>query len=138
LPILLLLMALYGVPLYASLAAVPVILLLQTVFTWGLVVALAALNVHFRDIQHILGNLLLLWFFLSPIIYPVDQIPEGLRFTQYLNPIGFMIETYHGVFLYGVLPSLATLGYLLVFSLAVAMLGSRVFEHYRETFAELV
>ena len=138
LPILLFFILLYDIPLHATLLAMPAILALQTLFTWGFVMALAALNVHFRDIQHILGNLLLLWFFLCPIIYPAAQIPEGLRFLQYLNPIGLMIETYHGIFLLGRLPSTLDVAILVGSSGVVAVVGSRLFEHYRETFAELV
>ena len=138
LPILILFLVLYGVPLHATLVALPAILFLQTLFTWGLVLLLAALNVHFRDVQHILGNVLLLWFFLCPIIYPADQIPEGMRFVQYLNPIGLMIETYHGIFLYGTLPSAGVVAHMLASSLVLVIVGHRVFERYRETFPELV
>ncbi len=138
LPILILFMVLYGIPLRASLVALPVILLLQTAFTWGLVLALAALNVHFRDIQHVLANVLLLWFFLCPIVYTAGQIPDSLRFLQYLNPIGLMIETYHAVFLTGEAPSLAVLADLFAFSVVAVVAGNRIFEHYRDSFPELV
>jgi lipopolysaccharide transport system permease protein len=138
LPILVVFLFWNGIPLHATLLALPVLLLLQTIFTWGMVLGLAALNVHFRDIQHILGNVLLLWFFLSPVIYPADQVPEAFAFILYLNPVGLMIEAYHGIFLHGTLPSAGAWLGMIAFSGAAAFLGIRIFEHYRETFPELV
>jgi lipopolysaccharide transport system permease protein len=76
LPVLALFMWLYGVPFHASLLAFPLVVLLQTAFTWGLTLALASMNVHFRDVQHIVTNVLALWFFLCPIIYSIDHIPD--------------------------------------------------------------
>lgn len=138
LPLLVAFLFLSGVPLRPSLFALPIVLALQTAFTWGLVLALATLNVHYRDVQHIVGNFLLLWFFLCPIIYPAEQIPPAFRFMQYVNPIGLMIEAYHGIFLYDRLPSLDVLANLGAFALIAVLVGSRVFESYRDTFPELV
>lgn len=138
LPILLVFMFVYGVPVPPTIVAFPLVVALQTAFTWGLVLALSALNVHFRDTQHILGNVLLFWFFLCPVIYPPDQIPEQLRFIQYANPIGLMIEAYDGIFLYGRFPSAFALLDLAAFSLVAVVVGNAIFENYRETFAELV
>ena len=46
-------------------------MLVQLVFTLGLALILSALTVHFRDIRDMLSNLLMLWFFATPIIYPM-------------------------------------------------------------------
>ena len=53
----------------AGLVWFPVVVLVQLVFTTGLALILAALTVHFRDIRDILANVLMLWFFATPIIY---------------------------------------------------------------------
>ena len=47
----------------------------------------SALNVHYRDVQHILGNVLSLWFFVTPIFYQVEMIPERIRSWIAVNPV---------------------------------------------------
>lgn len=138
LPVLILLLLVCHLPIPLSVLGFPLILLLQTIFTWGIVIGLAALNVHFRDIQHILANVLMLWFFLCPIIYPASQVPPEMRFTLYLNPVGTMIEAYHEIFLNGQFPSGLVIGNLTGFAVLSVLVGNWIFEHYRDSFPELV
>ena len=56
----------------------PVLIVCLIVMTAGIALALSALNVYFRDVQHILGALLLPWFFLTPIFYSLDQLPDNV------------------------------------------------------------
>lgn len=138
-PLLVLAGWLYGVdfnPL-AWLCLVPIVVL-QCLFTLGLVLALAALNVHYRDVQHVVANILLLWFFLTPIVYPVEQVPAGLHALLWLNPMALFAEIYHGVFAATSWPSLDTVGMLGVYTLASLLLGAKIFDGYRDTFPELV
>src|SRR4051794_2793462 len=74
-------MALLGVALLAFgnmilpwLPVVIVIMAIQTVFVLGIALALSVLNVYFRDLQHLIGVLLQLWFYATPIIYPVSLV----------------------------------------------------------------
>ena len=138
LPVLAFFLWLYGVPFHATLLAFPLIVVLQTAFTWGLTLAVASMNVHFRDVQHILGNVLALWFFLCPIIYSTDHIPESFQIVQALNPVGVMIEAYHGIFLDGRWPTPEILLQLTGWALASVAIGLAVFERFRDSFAELV
>jgi len=121
----------------AWLSLVPVIAL-QCAFTLGLVLALAALNVHYRDVQHIVSNVLLLWFFLTPIVYPATQVPDDVRALLVLNPMALFVESYHGIFVSGVWPDVETLGILTGYALGALALGAKIFDGYRDTFAELV
>ncbi len=121
----------------AWLSIVPVVLL-QFTFTVGLVLALAALNVHYRDVQHILTNLLLLWFFLTPIVYPASQVPEAFQLILWLNPMALFVESYHAAFVSAQIPSGELLGLVACYSFASLLIGARIFDGYRETFAELV
>ena len=54
----------------------PVVVLVQLIFTLGCALILSALTVHFRDIRDILGHLITIWFFATPIIYPYTQMTE--------------------------------------------------------------
>ena len=137
-PLLIGFMLITGVMPTASLIFLPVIIVVELIFLIGLSYLVSALNVRYRDVQHILGNFITLWFFLCPILYPVENIPEAFRMTLLVNPIGMLTEMYQQVFLFGGFPNLALLGY--TFGIAVLMfyIGNRVFNSYREEFAELV
>lgn len=137
-PLLLGVMLISGVIPTASLLFLPVVILVEAIFLMGLSLMLAALNVHYRDIQHILGNLITLWFFLCPILYPSRLVPEEIRFTLWFNPVAYFTEMYQGMFLDGVSPSLMLLAWSMVISTLSLLVGCLVFNRYRDEFAELV
>ena len=65
----------------------PVPLAVQFVLTLGLCLFLSALTVHFRDLQNILGHVLHLWFFATPVLYSLAEVPARLRAVLRLNPM---------------------------------------------------
>jgi ABC-type polysaccharide/polyol phosphate export permease len=75
---------------------VPVLALVvvQTAFVVGLGLMLSVLNVYFRDVQHFMGILLQLWFYATPIVYPITVVPENIRFVYGLNPMVRFVEAY--------------------------------------------
>jgi ABC-type polysaccharide/polyol phosphate export permease len=137
-PLLLGFMLICGVLPGASLAMLPLVLFVETLFLAGLSLALAALNVHYRDVQHILGNLMTLWFFLCPILYPIETVPEKFRFTLLFNPVALFTEMYQAMFLHGAFPSMSSLAMTFGISLAMCFFGASVFNYYRDEFAELI
>lgn len=137
-PLLLGFMLINGVlPTYAFIA-LPFVILLEVVFMMGLSFAFSALNVKYRDVQHILGNIMTLWFFLCPILYPESKVPAEFRFTLTLNPVAHFTKMYHQIFIEGCFPSLSQLGIALLFSVITFFIGNVIFNQYREEFAELV
>lgn len=136
LPLILLFMLAYGVPIRPSVLWLPVVMAVQLVLTLGLVYFLSALNVRFRDTQHVLGNLLTLWFFLTPILYSVNNAPEDYRSLLYLNPMTALAVSYQDIFLYGKAPDLTALLALAVFGVVVSLIGFRQFEIGKDMFAE--
>lgn len=76
----------------------PLILLFQTMLALGLALMLSASNVFFRDTEHILGTGTLAWFFLSPIMYPIelqlDFLSERLQWLVFLNPMTGILYAY--------------------------------------------
>lgn len=80
----------------------PVIMVLQTIFLTGLALLLGAGAVFFRDVVHLIGIVINIWFFLTPVIYPLSTISEGLaaRIIRWLNPLASIIEFYREI-IYG-------------------------------------
>jgi len=115
------------------------LLLLQTLFTIALTYLLSALNVAFRDLQHIVGNVLTMLFFLTPVVWPIDRLPPDLReLVLYVNPMAALTAAYRSIFYAHQLPEPRPLLLVAVISLLLLWLSSQVFERRREEFAELV
>jgi ABC-type polysaccharide/polyol phosphate export permease len=84
---------------FSSLWLLPVALLTHLALCLGLALILSATNVFFRDTEHLLGMVLLAWFFLTPVIYPFSQIPVEFQRLAFLNPMTGIITAYRTVFL---------------------------------------
>jgi ABC-type polysaccharide/polyol phosphate export permease len=138
LPLLFGLLYIYSISVGLSILFLPVLIFLQLFFMTGLSLILSALNVYYRDIQHILGNILSFIFFLCPIIYPAANVPAQFRFTLTLNPISLLIINYQRVILDRVNPPLTELAILLGISLVIFAIGCWVFNRNRDHFVESI
>lgn len=117
----------------------PAIVFVQLFLLLGLSLLVSALTVHFRDLKDILGNLLTLWFFATPIIYPMSQAPEQYRWMLNLNPMTHLAISYQEV-LFDIGPHRhwKWLIALLLASVVVFLAGYFVFDRLRDSFAEEV
>jgi ABC-type polysaccharide/polyol phosphate export permease len=124
----------------AGLVWFPVIVLVQLVFTAGLALLLSALAVHYRDIRDLLSNLLMFWFFATPIIYPwLDANVIAYKAFFDLNPFTHLAVSYQEVlFFYG--PFGHAKGLLVMGAASGALfLGAYwFFDRLRDSFAEVV
>ena len=139
LPVLIVFLALYGVAPTGRWLLLPVIMAIQLVFTLGIVFLVAALNVHYRDVQHLVANAIMLLFFLTPVLYPADQVPAVVRRFLWLNPLTGIIQSYQAIFLghaanWGI-PHRA-LACSVVAGILIAVLGTFTLERLRDSFAE--
>jgi ABC-type polysaccharide/polyol phosphate export permease len=118
----------------------PLVVLVQLVFTSGIALVLAALTVHFRDIRDILSNVLMLWFFSTPIIYAWYQkevLPYRWLFD--LNPFTHLAVSYQEIlFFYGPYDHWRWLLALGVASIGIFLAGYWLFDRLRDSFAEVV
>ena len=140
LPILAAFLVYYRVPVTPTdLLWFPVVVLVQLTLTLGLALLLSALTVHFRDVRDLLSNLLTLWFFGTPIIYALSQVPPQGRQILNLNPMTHLVVSYQEV-LFTPGPFTRWLQLLAVGagSLCVFMVGFFVFDRLRDTLAEEV
>ena len=117
----------------------PVIVLVQLVLTVGLALFLSALTVHFRDLKDILANLLMFWFFATPIIYPMSLTPGTARRLLNLNPFTHLAVSYQEILFYpGPFGHWKWLVALLAMSCVLFLLGYFLFDRLRDSFAEEV
>ncbi len=117
--------------------AVPLALAFQFLFTMGIVAILSSLCVFLRDIQQMVVLMLTAWFFLTPIIYPLELIPPDLRYFMLLNPMHSFVQFYReavllGQFADGKFTILATA------SVVVYLLGGWFFMRIRHAFGDVL
>ena len=118
----------------------PVAVLVQLIFTSALALVLAALAVHFRDIRDILANVLTLWFFATPIIYPwFQESVQRFRWLFNLNPFTHLAVSYQEIlFFYGPIGHWRWLLALGGLSILLFLAGYWLFDRLRDSFAEAV
>lgn len=136
--ILIILLVIYRLPiLHIGWIFLPIILAIQLTLSLGLGLIGAALNVFYRDIKHLIGLGMQLWFYATPIIYPPTMVPEGWRTLYYLNPMAGVIESYRAVLVGGQMPS-TTLLLSAVLALAILIIGYIFFRRVEHQFADVV
>jgi ABC-type polysaccharide/polyol phosphate export permease len=113
-----------------------VIIFFQTLFVLGLAFIVSAFNVYYRDVKHFLEVVLLLWFWLTPIIYPLHLIPEKFRSYAYINPFTPFVKAFRDIILDDRIPDPVTLAMVIVISILVFLLGAAVFSKKQRRFAE--
>jgi lipopolysaccharide transport system permease protein len=136
--LLVILMLIYRVePFLLGWLVLPFILAIQIALVMGLGLITAALNVFSRDIRPLLALVIQLWFYASPIIYPVSMVPERFRTLYFLNPMAGLLESYRAVLLYQELPGAYLLPAALV-SFGVLLAGYWFFKRVEFLFADIV
>lgn len=136
LPILFVFLWLDGISPTPLLLLLPLLLALQFGLTVSLAYPLASLNVTFRDTQHTVNVLLQLMYYLLPIFYAIDQVPDRLQSLYSFNPIVPLLTAYRAVLLDGVAPNWTALLLLLLLTAALLPLGYRVFKRQSNRFVE--
>ncbi|HWP44871.1 MAG TPA: ABC transporter permease [Blastocatellia bacterium] len=133
LPILIALLLYNGHHLSAAIVALPLIIVLQFMLTLSLAYLAATLQVSFRDTQYLLGILLFLLFYLTPVFYDSAAIPASYQTIYRLNPMVSIVDAYRDVLLRGAFPAESSLLVLFLLSAAFLFLSYTVFmrAHYR-------
>ncbi len=116
----------------------PLVLLPLVFFSMGAAWILASLGVYIRDIGQMMGVLVTILLFLSPIFYPATRLPEPYRTIIYANPLTFIIEQARDVLMWGRMPNWGGLLVATSVSLIVAWLGFSWFQKTRKGFADVL
>jgi len=151
LPVFFVLGWLSGVPLTGQVGLViwlPVVLLVQVIFTVGIGLILSTVNVFYRDTQIIMEVIMLAWFFLTPIVYPIEAVPQTAQFlgltldlrrlVPIFNPMASIISSYRDVLYYGRFIGPDFFLRTVVTAVVILLIGYAVFDRYARRFAEEV
>jgi lipopolysaccharide transport system permease protein len=127
----------YRAPVTIAYLALPAIVLTQILLTLGVGLAAAAVNVFYRDVQPLLVLGLQIWFYASPVIYPVSTVPGRLKPYYALNPMAGLLNAYREVLLYGRIPG-ADFALSVAVSLTVFLGGYALFKRLETQFSDII
>jgi ABC-type polysaccharide/polyol phosphate export permease len=113
---------------------IPVLLLIQTTFNLGAAMALAALQVYFRDTENFLPYFLRIWLYLSPVLWTIGHVPEAVRPWLHLNPLFPLFAALQEV-LFGRVPSVGLLAAAAAWAVGLFLLGGLFFVSREREFA---
>ncbi|NLN98023.1 MAG: ABC transporter permease [Eubacteriaceae bacterium] len=122
------------VPLHWTIVLFPIPLAYTFLFALGLGLILSTINVFFRDMNHLYSVWLTAWMYLTPIIYPVDILPEEVHKLIQLNPLYHYVTYFRDVMMYGRVPGLVENLICLGIALIFLSIGLTVFKKYQDQF----
>lgn len=127
-----------GVGLSFQILWLPMIAIIQSFLSLGLLFILSAINVYVRDVEYLVSFFLNLLFYATPILYTADMFPNSFRWILYLNPLTHIIDAYRNIFYYQTMPNLESLLYVSVIAIIILFVGYMIFRKLEKGFAEEV
>lgn len=125
-----------GIGLSWYLVFYPFILLIQFILLLGISFIVSSVTVYFRDLEHIIGVVLMAAFYATPIVYKLEQLPANLQIIMQLNPMTHLINAYRDIFYYHQMPNMQILCILLALSILLTVIGYFIFKKLQKGFAE--
>lgn len=116
----------------------PIVMLFQFMFCLGLALLLSVSNIYFRDTNHWINALLLLWMFVTPVVYPAAAYPRKYILLLQLNPLAHLVGAYREILLNGTMPHLHSLIIIMVTSVLSLLIGYSVFHHHQRKMVDIV
>lgn len=127
-----------GVGLSFNALFLPLIILVQVTFAFGLILMLSAANVYVRDVQYMMNPIMMIWMYASPILYSITMVPEKWLWLYKLNPMVSILQGYQNILYDQTLPDFKSLGIVFLVSLVICVIGYLIFNKLQRRFAEEV
>lgn len=128
--------ALFGVELNAIVLLLPLVVVLQTVFILGLTYVMAVLGTYLPDLGEIMRPIIRGTFFLTPILWPPERLPERIRWVVDYNPLAYLVTAYRDLILFNTVPGGQATLYFGLFSFALLVGGFALFVRFKWGFAD--
>jgi len=119
-----------------ALVLLPLPVAVQALLTLGLTVGVSVLTVRYRDVYHLLASVMTLWFFLTPVLYPKDWVPEGLQPVLILNPMAPLVLAYQDILYHRRPPDFVAVGIVAVVALGVCAASLWLLDRWRWVLVE--
>lgn len=113
-----------------------VILAIQYIISIGVAFIVSSLTVYFRDLLHLLGIMIQLLFYATPIVYSINSVPTNLQWIVKINPMSYLIEAYRNIFYNKAAPDFKGLLIALIMGIVLCVSGYFIFKKLERRFAE--
>ena len=136
-----LLMIYYQIPVTIHFLWIPVFLIIQVFLMLGIILIGSALTVFYRDVRYVVPLGIQLWFYATPIIYPISMVNESMpqyRNLYALNPMVGIVQSYRDVILEGIPPNYTDLGLAAAVSFILFIVAYIIFKRLEVTFNDLI
>lgn len=128
----------FGQPLHPHVLLLPLFVVLQVVFILGLTYLMAVFGTYLPDLDEVMRPIIRGMFFLTPIIWTPDRLPEGIRWLVDYNPLAYLVEVYRDLVLRGEIPGGLSTLYFTLFSVALFIVGFTLFVRVKPRFADML
>ena len=133
---LLIMLLVFGRTLHPTLLYMPVIVVLQVIFILGLTYIMAVLGTFLPDVAEVMRPVIRGMFFVTPILWPPDRLPDSLSWVEDYNPLAYLVNAYRDLILNGTVPGALSTLYFALFSVALFIFGFALFVRLRPKFAD--
>lgn len=124
--------------LHWTIVVLPLIMVLQLLFTLGLCYLVAVLGVYLPDIRETIRAMVRAMFFVTPIIWPASMVPDHLQFIVTYNPLAFLVGAYRDLVLNGEIPNAAAIFWFALVAGALLAGSFVLFVKNKQRFADLI
>jgi ABC-type polysaccharide/polyol phosphate export permease len=128
-------MLITGSPFTLSLLFLPVAIVLNCMFALGIGLMLARMAIFFADVLEMYQILLMIWFYATPIIYPIGIVTDERRYLLLMNPMYYMVEVFRAPIYAGTLPDLRVTAIAFAFAFGTLTVGWWYFTRKADEFA---
>lgn len=113
----------------------PLVAIIQYIFTLGIIFILSAVDVYIRDTEYIVNFILNMAFYATPVLYTTDMF-KSYEWILNLNPLTHILNGYRDIFYYQQLPDFQALGIIALLSIVLCFFGYKIFKKLERGFAE--
>lgn len=121
---------------FKALLYLPVVMLVEYVLALGGAMITSAITVYFRDLEYILGIVMMAWMYMTPILYTSDLVPDSLLPIYNLNPMTPITTAYRDILYYKQVPEMGTLLHGFLLGVFILICGFIIFRKLQKGFAE--
>lgn len=114
----------------------PIIAVIEYLFLLGIIFILSSVTVYLRDLEHIVGVVIMALFYGTPIVYSISSLPSQFAWIIKLNPMSHIIQGYRDILYYQKMPDVTGLGIVFLLAVILVVVGYKVFSHLQKRFAE--
>ena len=121
---------------FKALLFLPLVMLVEYVLCLGLTMIISACTVYFRDLEHIMGVLMMAWIYLTPVMYDINYVPEKLQTIFQLNPMTAVALAYREILYYKQVPKMSNLIVSITVGVVSLIFGGIIFSKLQKNFVE--